>query len=397
MKKQEIRSVIEQRLAEGHPKGAIFESLRGQGLSDRRLAVLMATRPHPVLVQRHAGLIKAMLVISWLQMAIAQAACLWVGFKGGFLPWLLSALFVGGLVYLFIWGFQRNRAWAYTASIVLGIASLPGAVGDVRDDPLVGGLGLLLSLALLAFTWHVRGRLFPDLTLLGARKLDGEYRFVRVWPEPHPVAQAEVAPVRSFRTSPPRWRLVAWSSTLVLVASGAWVFSTHRPEIRDYHHHLTTAAPEASFHIGFLSGDWTESDLRDQLGWLQIQCQNHAKGPGAGGRACFADVRAYNQVPAMSMVFFFTHDRLDSAAVRLPSWEHEGGLRLLFNMLGAPLSAQGRPVDGVRLVGWRLEDGGAVFYNRDRPVNPLSRNAIQWVSARHCERSGCFRPKTPAP
>ena len=38
----------------------------------------------------------------WRQMAIAQAACLWVGFKGGFLPWLLSALFVGGLVYLFI-------------------------------------------------------------------------------------------------------------------------------------------------------------------------------------------------------------------------------------------------------------------------------------------------------
>jgi hypothetical protein len=59
-------------------------------------------------------------------------------------------------------------------------------------------------------------------------------------------------------------------------------------------------------------------------------------------------------------------------------------------LLGEPVGAQSLPAAGVRLLGWRLDDGAAVFYNRDRPLNPLERNGIYWVSARHCRASPCF-------
>lgn len=396
MNKKQIRSAIDERLAQGHPKTAIFQALSGQGLSDRRLADLMATRPHPVLLQRHAGLIKAQVGIAWAQLVLVLLFCLWAGLKTGGVGGLIVTLFIlalmGGFMYLFVWGFQRNRAWAYTASLVLGIMNLPKTLMDLPDAPTAGSIGLLVALGLLGFTWHVRSKLFPDLTAFGPRKLDGEYRFARVEPlSAVPAARAEpavrAAPTRSLAA---RLRLAFLLVLLALVCFGAWVSQRFPNEVREYRLHLTTERPEAQFHIGFLSDEWTEDDLRKQLGWLKFRCQANRPGQYLDERSCFADIRSYNRVPAMTASFYFAQGKLNRAALQLPSWEHEGGLTLLFRMLGKPQGAQADASAGVRLVGWQLDNGGAVYYNRDRPLNPLERNGIFWVSARHCQQHPCF-------
>lgn len=396
MNKKQIRSAIDERLAQGHPKTAIFQALSGQGLSDRRLADLMATRPHPVLLQRHAGLIRAQVGIAWAQLVLVLLVCLWAGLKTGGVAGLIGALLVlalvGGFMYLFVWGFQRNRAWAYTASLVLGIINLPKVLMDLPQAPAAGAVGLLVALGLLGFTWHVRNKLFPDLTAFGPRKLDGEYRFARVEPlSAVPAARAvravSAAPTRSLAA---RLRLAFLLVLLALVCFGAWVSQRFPNEVREYRLHFTTERPEAQFHIGFLSDEWTEDDLRKQLGWLKFRCQANRPGQYLDERSCFADIRSYNRVPAMTASFYFAQGKLNRAALQLPSWEHEGGLTLLFRMLGKPQGAQANASAGVRLVGWQLDNGGAVYYNRDRPLNPLERNGIFWVSARHCQQHPCF-------
>ena len=396
MNKKQIRSAIDERLAQGHPKTAIFQALSGQGLSDWRLADLMATRPHPVLLQRHAGLIKAQVGIAWAQLVLVLLFCLWAGLKtggvGGFIGALFVLALVGGFMYLFVWGFQRNRAWAYTASLVLGIINLPKTLMDLPDAPTAGSIGLLVALGLLGFTWHVRSKLFPDLTAFGPRKLDGEYRFARVEPlSAVPAGRAEravrAAPARSLAA---RLRLAFLLVLLALVCFGAWVSQRFPNEVREYRLHFTTERPEAQFHIGFLSDEWTEDDLRKQLGWLKFRCQANRPGQYLDERSCFADIRSYNRVPAMTASFYFAQGKLNRAALQLPSWEHESGLTLLFRMLGKPQGAQADASAGVRLVGWQLDNGGAVYYNRDRPLNPLERNGIFWVSARHCQQHPCF-------
>ena len=396
MNKKQIRSAIDERLAQGHPKTAIFQALSGQGLSDWRLADLMATRPHPVLLQRHAGLIKAQVGIAWAQLVLVLLFCLWAGLKTGGVGGLIVTLFIlvlmGGFMYLFVWGFQRNRAWAYTASLVLGIMNLPKTLMDLPDAPTAGSIGLLVALGLLGFTWHVRSKLFPDLTAFGPRKLDGEYRFARVEPlSAVPAGRAEravrAAPTRSLAA---RLRLAFLLVLLALVCFGAWVSQRFPNEVREYRLHFTTERPEAQFHIGFLSDEWTEDDLRKQLGWLKFRCQANRPGQYLDERSCFADIRSYNRVPAMTASFYFAQGKLNRAALQLPSWEHEGGLTLLFRMLGKPQGAQANASAGVRLVGWQLDNGGAVYYNRDRPLNPLERNGIFWVSARHCQQHPCF-------
>ena len=167
-------------------------------------------------------------------------------------------------------------------------------------------------------------------------------------------------------------------------------------EVREFHLHFTTHRPQANFHLGFLSDQWSEDDLRQQLGWLTFRCHANAPGRYLDDRSCFADIRAFNHVTAMSLSFFFADGQLNRAAVQLPSWHHEEGFHMLRRMLGKPTGAQAKFSAGVRLIGWQLADGAAVYYNRDRPLNPLERNGIFWVSARHCRASPCFSNPEPS-
>lgn len=405
--KERLKADIDHRLAQGQPKADIFQALSGQGLSDRRLAWLLAARPHPVLVQRHARLIKALVGISWLQFVVALLVCLWATRSFGLIAGLLASAVACGIVYVFIWGFRNNRAWVYTLSIVLGVLNLPEAINSAFEKPAAGGFGLLLALALLALTWHARARLFPDLGFGGARKQGGVHRFT----DPQPVAVATwqdtlvepaAAPAASVAVTderkaakPPRsmlarLRLAFLLVVLTAVSFGAWVRFTYPTEVREFHLHFTTHRPQANFHLGFLSDQWSEEDLRHQLGWLNFQCYANAPGRYLDDRSCFADIRAFNQVTAMSLSFFFAGGQLNRAAVQLPSWHHEEGFHMLMRMLGRPTGAQAKFSAGVRLIGWQLADGAAVYYNRDRPLNPLERNGIFWVSARHCRASPCF-------
>lgn len=177
MKKQDIRADIERRIALGEGKASIYQALKGQGVSDGTLANLIASHADPKLVTQHARLIKAMVVIAWVQLALGVLIGLSLTLKMGSWAGLMIAAFVGGFAYLFVWGFQHSRAWAYNASIVLSIINLPKALNDVSTEPASSVLALALGVAWIAYTWFVRSKLFPDFAFLGPRKVSGTYQF----------------------------------------------------------------------------------------------------------------------------------------------------------------------------------------------------------------------------
>ncbi len=177
MNKQDIRADIERRIALGEGKSSIFQTLQGQGVSDGTLANLIASHADPALVTQHARYIKGMVVVAWLQLVLGVLIGLSLTLKMGSGIGLVATAFIGGFAYLFVWGFQRNRAWAYNASIVLSIINLPKALNDVSTEPASSVFALVLGLAWIAFTWFVRGKLFPDFVLLGPRKVGKAYQF----------------------------------------------------------------------------------------------------------------------------------------------------------------------------------------------------------------------------
>ncbi len=177
MNKKEIQAQINSRLANGESKTSTFTQLSGQGVSDRVLAHLIASHASPQLCDRHAKLVDAMIVISWLQLGFMVLLSVALGFKAGLVAMVLITAFLGAFAYLFVWGFTNNKAWAYNVTIVLSVINLPKAFTGFAETPVLSTVGLAISIGLLAFTWYVRGKIFPDFSFISPKKVKGSYIF----------------------------------------------------------------------------------------------------------------------------------------------------------------------------------------------------------------------------
>jgi hypothetical protein len=141
-----------------------------------------------------------------------------------------------------------------------------------------------------------------------------------------------------------------------------------------------------------LSDRTAESALAQRYGsdnWRCIDDPNHR----LGSRQCHVDVRTVEGLRALVMIYFFREGRLAHAKIDLVNWEHRAAMRMLTRRYGTPSGAQARPILGVRLVGWRTEQGNVLF-NIDRPSNPLQWNTLFWMSQREAAAvGGIFKPR----
>lgn len=177
MKRKQIQVEVNRRLSAGEGKTAVFQNLVSQGAKERITAHFIASHADPKRLQQHTKLIDAMIVISWLQMALAVLLGLGVGLKDGLGAGLFMTAFVGGIVYLFVWGFTNNKAWAYNVTIFLSIINLPKALTGFAAQPTGSVIGLALSVGLISFTWYVRSKLFPDFGFVTPKKVRGAFVF----------------------------------------------------------------------------------------------------------------------------------------------------------------------------------------------------------------------------
>jgi len=177
MKKKEIQAQINSRLSNGESKSSTFRQLSGQGVSDRVVAHMIASYASHALCNRHSKLIDAMIVISWLQLALVVLVSIAVGLKAGLVAVMLITALLGAFAYLFVWGFTNNKAWAYNATIVLSIVNLPKTLTGFSATPISSTVGVALSVGLIAFTWYVRSKIFPDFAFIAPKKLKGAYVF----------------------------------------------------------------------------------------------------------------------------------------------------------------------------------------------------------------------------
>lgn len=175
-------------------------------------------------------------------------------------------------------------------------------------------------------------------------------------------------------------------ASVVIIAAPLFIY---RENIDEYRLYLTEKRPAVEFRFDELSESWTERDLRQHFPTVRLS-RDRSFDRHLDDRACFMDVESYNHVPAMFIAFFFASGKLTRASVNIPWWAHGTGYKALEFLYGKPTASQGLPTAGVRLHGWQLANGGAVFYNRDRPMNPLEWNAMFWSGPKACRENGCF-------
>lgn len=195
------------------------------------------------------------------------------------------------------------------------------------------------------------------------------------------------SPGEQPRPQPPKARRIAF---LLLAAAllGGFAFA-YRGHIEEYRLYFFSDRQPLVFNYSDLSENWTERTLHERFKGFPVRC-SHEAGNHLGDRVCGLDAKSHNGVPVLFLSFFFSSGRLSHVSISIPWWSHSQGQRTIEAVLGPPVAAQFLPRSGVRLLGWRLPDGAALFYNRDRDMNPLVWNAIFWNSAATCKAGRCF-------
>ncbi|MEJ8850251.1 hypothetical protein [Variovorax rhizosphaerae] len=198
----------------------------------------------------------------------------------------------------------------------------------------------------------------------------------------------KLSPGEQPRKQPISFLRVALATFVALVV--VVLLLPQKAKIEEYRLYFTQDRKPATFAFTELSEDWTEKTLQEKFAGFPITCSPYS-GPLPVQRACGVDVASHNGVPALFVSFFFSGGRLHQAIVNVPWWSRGTAQDRLVATLGQPAASQFFPHAGVRLHGWKLPGGAAVFLNRDRPWNPLDWNGIYWSSPSACAATGCIR------
>ena len=158
-------------------------------------------------------------------------------------------------------------------------------------------------------------------------------------------------------------------------------------EVALYH---SEKRPDAVLAYAEWAGIRDEADLAAQLPGHKLHCRaDWTQLPGAH-RTCAIYLKTLNGVPTMYVNFTFSERALMRVSTVIPGEFHGQGLEHLTRTFGAPTVRQARPKAGIRLNGWLLPDGAALFYNRDPAAAEGGVNSIQWLPANGCDGRPCL-------
>lgn len=179
MNKKEAKTRIAALLSAGARKADVLAELAGQGLKDRVLARLIASRPDPELCRKNKVHTRVLIALGVAQLVISVALAYLILVNG--LNIGAAVLFLAltvPLSLLFIWGFATHRVGAYHAFIILSLLQVPKTIADLGRDPSTALPTLGVTVILVGYVWFVRNRLFPDFGWFTPRKVEGRYAFV---------------------------------------------------------------------------------------------------------------------------------------------------------------------------------------------------------------------------
>ena len=175
-----VKQQIYQAIDAGERKADVFARFCPPASSPRqkrKIAFWIASHPSPSLLQQHRRLIIGTAWLMAFQALLAALAVWGVSEEVGSIASSIIGVLALVLTAFFAWGFYRPLLGAYTGFIVLSLTQIPRALPDLMHEPLATGVGLAINIGMLAYIWHVRSKLFPDIVFFGPKKVHGVYQF----------------------------------------------------------------------------------------------------------------------------------------------------------------------------------------------------------------------------
>jgi hypothetical protein len=177
LSKKEVQQKVRELLAAGTAKSEVFSQLSGRGVKDSKLAYFIASYADPIRCDEHDRKVNILITIMLAQALIALILGLDIGARmGPTAKWVMGVSMT--LIPLFlVWGFYNHRVGAYNAYILLALPQFPRSLEGFTSSPATTAIALAISIAILAFVWYVRGKIFPDFVFVNPRKIKGKYIF----------------------------------------------------------------------------------------------------------------------------------------------------------------------------------------------------------------------------
>lgn len=177
MDKKEIKRQVFEMLDAGRSKTETFKALSGGKVKDRVLAAWIGGRPDPVLRKRHSVKVTILVVLMGILGLMGMLAG-WLHINDGGIGMDLAIMLIAGVIpLLFAWGFYKGIAVVYTIYVTFTISQLPREFVGFSEEPISTLLGIAFILAIVFFVGWVKSLLFPDLALVGAKKIKGQFVF----------------------------------------------------------------------------------------------------------------------------------------------------------------------------------------------------------------------------
>ncbi|WLH38438.1 hypothetical protein PSH79_16700 [Pseudomonas sp. FP2196] len=177
MNKREIKRQLVEMLDAGRSKTETFNALSGGKVKDRVLAAWIGGRPDPILRKRHSGKVTFLVVLTGILGLIGMLAGLVQINDGGIAMALAMMLIIGVIPLLFAWGFYKGIAVVYTIYVTFTISQVPRMFVGYSEEPVSTVLGVVFTLAMMFYAAWVKSLLFPDLALIGSKKIKGRFVF----------------------------------------------------------------------------------------------------------------------------------------------------------------------------------------------------------------------------
>jgi hypothetical protein len=181
MTKNEAKLKIREMLASGQKRADVFRELRGQGIEDKMLAMLISNYPSPERANKYRKHVYGIIAILLVQILITYFLLREFSLRGGELQSSISAItFVVVVIIqiIFIIGFYKNNVFAYIVFLFLSTINIGSSLAKTGFHlEAAEWASYAVMLAVVAYIAFVFIKIFPDSISVRYVKPKGEYVF----------------------------------------------------------------------------------------------------------------------------------------------------------------------------------------------------------------------------
>lgn len=227
----EMKIEVDRLLLAGNSKYDVFNRMSGKGVENDKLALIIALYADPRRIVANKILIRILLTLIFIHAVFSflvglgqgisshsEAAWLW-GVAGAFLPlacWL---------------NIYKNIALGYSIYSVILMLSLKGVIDIAKTAPIFALIAAGFIVGIGCYTWFVKRKIFPDIVLTKAKKVNNFYVFTDWQTYNEPFSKGNISKVSRNENSKIRKNIWIILSLILYVLSLGFIFSSFSAQL----------------------------------------------------------------------------------------------------------------------------------------------------------------------